>query len=669
MGQMVGSVLDASDLPSALRELIGEKAEGNPFFVEEITKSLIEEGVLRVEGQRVVLARDLADVSVPDSIHDVLMARIDRLPEQPKRAIQVASVIGREFALRLLERISDAGERMGAVVDELRALELIYEKASHPELAFMFKHALTHDVAYASVLVERRKALHLIVGAAIEELYRDRLTEHYEVLASHFSAAEAWPRAFEYRLRAARKAADAFANHAAAEHCREALAIAGRMDPPPQSEELAELEGTLGAARFTTNEFRAAADALVRAAELSADDEGKARNLGRAAYSYTWGHDYVAAGETVRRARDLARAVGADAADAIAMVAEFELAMVTEGVTDKAALASQAVQLAEQTGDDEALAYAHTHEAQRLEWRGDYPAAIAHAERALEAALRVRNPVMAMFARWYMGLSRAALGQYGSAVAVLREALELSRSLGDRALSARFLNTLGWCHAEFGAHRLASEYNRESTVLAGEMVELKLVPSAAELYANGAINLAGNLIALGDPDGAGEALAPIQADLERDGDPWMRWRYSLHVLDANARLALAKGDPERALAFTSEELNGARRHTAHKLEARALELQGRALVAMDQRPEAEMALRQALEVGQRIQYPPVLWRAHSLLGELALRNGDVATAGQLSTSARDLVVELAGGLHEEELRSGLTAIAERIADDPLAAYR
>ena len=102
----------------------------------------------------------------------------------------MASVIGREFALRLLERIVEAGEAMGAVVSELRALELIYQKAAHPELAFMFKHALTHDVAYESVLVRRRKALHRIVGSAIEELYSDRLAEHYEALAHHFALGE-----------------------------------------------------------------------------------------------------------------------------------------------------------------------------------------------------------------------------------------------------------------------------------------------------------------------------------------------------------------------------------------------------------------------------------------------------------------------------------------------
>jgi predicted ATPase len=168
----------------------------------------------------VTLSRSFAEVAVPDRIQDVLMARLDRLPEEPKRAIQIASVIGREFALRLLERITEVGERLDGIVGELRALELIYEKASHPELAYMFKHALTHDVAYDSVLVQRRRALHRIVGSAIEELYRDRLAEHYEALAHHFKQAEDWERALHYHELASEKSAAAYANHAAAEHCR-----------------------------------------------------------------------------------------------------------------------------------------------------------------------------------------------------------------------------------------------------------------------------------------------------------------------------------------------------------------------------------------------------------------------------------------------------------------
>ena len=201
--ELTRGALGTAEVPEAVRRLVASKAEGNPLFLEEVTKSLLEDGTLRREGGRVLLARDPDTIAVPDRIHDVLMARIDRLAEEPKRAIQIASVIGREFALRLLARIQEVGEKASALVEDLRAVELVYEKAVHPELAYMFKHALTHDVAYASVLVQRRKQLHRTIGLAIEELYADRLAEHYETLAHHFERGEDWKRALEYHERSA----------------------------------------------------------------------------------------------------------------------------------------------------------------------------------------------------------------------------------------------------------------------------------------------------------------------------------------------------------------------------------------------------------------------------------------------------------------------------------
>ena len=173
-------------MPAEIRTLIVDKAEGNPFFIEEVTKSLIEVGALRRTANGYALGRPVSEIVIPNTIQDVIMARIDRLGDEPKRAIQIASVIGREFAVRLLQRAGELGDRVNPLVGELRALELIYEKSGVPELAYMFKHALTHDVAYESLLVQRRKLLHHTIGRAIEELYADRLPEHWETLGAPF---------------------------------------------------------------------------------------------------------------------------------------------------------------------------------------------------------------------------------------------------------------------------------------------------------------------------------------------------------------------------------------------------------------------------------------------------------------------------------------------------
>ncbi|MGH7265465.1 MAG: double zinc ribbon domain-containing protein, partial [Candidatus Rokuibacteriota bacterium] len=168
-------------LPADLREIIVRKAEGNPFFIEEVIKSLQEVGAVRRLDDRYVLTRPLDEILVPDTIQDVIMARIDRLEGSSKKTLQLASVIGREFTCRLLERIADVRGRAEEFLRELTAIELIHERRLFPELAYMFKHALTHDVAYNSLLVQRRKELHRTIGLAVEELYADRLAEHYEV--------------------------------------------------------------------------------------------------------------------------------------------------------------------------------------------------------------------------------------------------------------------------------------------------------------------------------------------------------------------------------------------------------------------------------------------------------------------------------------------------------
>jgi class 3 adenylate cyclase/tetratricopeptide (TPR) repeat protein len=224
---MAQSMLAIDRLPDELQELIFRKAEGNPFFVEEVVKALLETGALRSVGDRYVLERSLHEIDVPDTIQDVIMARIDRLDDASKRLLQFASVIGREFTRRLLDRIADAPSEIGASLDALKAGELIYETRAFPEPGYLFKHALTHEVAYNSLLVQRRQELHRLIGGAIEEVYPDRLSEHYEVLAHHFSRGLNRAKSLEYLTKAGAKAVRAHANREALAMYEEALAVVG----------------------------------------------------------------------------------------------------------------------------------------------------------------------------------------------------------------------------------------------------------------------------------------------------------------------------------------------------------------------------------------------------------------------------------------------------------
>ena len=238
---MAGGVLGSEDLPEELRAALMAKAEGVPLFIEEVTKTLLDLGVLRRENGRYLMVKGAAEMSVPDTIQGIIMARLDRLGEEGKRTVQLASVIGRQFLVRLLERIAEFHGQLEGLLHELKALEIIYEQGLLPEPAYIFKHAVIQDVAYNSLLVQRRKELHRAVGHAIEELYPDRLGDRDEELAHHFSHGEEWPKAFEYLARAADKAKFAYANQSALDYYARALEAATRMQPPPPARRILDI--------------------------------------------------------------------------------------------------------------------------------------------------------------------------------------------------------------------------------------------------------------------------------------------------------------------------------------------------------------------------------------------------------------------------------------------
>jgi len=195
---MAGYVLGTAQCPPELQTALMDKAEGVPLFIEEVTKTLLDLGVLQRENGTYRLVNSLGEVRIPDTIQGIIMARLDRLGDDGKRTVQLASVIGRQFLVRLLARVAGLSERLEGLLRELQALEIIYEQGLVPEPAYIFKHAVIQDVAYQSLLLQRRKALHQAVGEAIEELYPDRLEEHYTELAHHFSQGELWAKAFFY---------------------------------------------------------------------------------------------------------------------------------------------------------------------------------------------------------------------------------------------------------------------------------------------------------------------------------------------------------------------------------------------------------------------------------------------------------------------------------------
>lgn len=204
-GAMLRSVLNVEQPADALVSLIHERTAGNPFYIEEICHALLESGAIRrANGSAVLGEAELMEL--PDSVQGVIRARLDRLDREVRDVLRVAAVIGREFPRSLLERALPDPGPLPHALDALKAAGLIQQTRVAPEAAYRFKHVLTHEVAYASLLEHQRRELHGRVGAIIEELHGDHSDDQLDRLAHHFSRAESWPRAVHYGLRSADRA-------------------------------------------------------------------------------------------------------------------------------------------------------------------------------------------------------------------------------------------------------------------------------------------------------------------------------------------------------------------------------------------------------------------------------------------------------------------------------
>ena len=204
---MVADLLNTEQINSELEELILEKTEGVPFFIEEFLKSLNDLNLIEKKNNACRLAKDIQDVTIPSTIQDVIMARVDALPEGAKEVLQTGSAIEREFSYDLIKRVKELPEQeLLSHLSVLKDSELLYERGIYPDTTYIFKHALTRDVVYESILSKKKKNLHEKIGDAVEELYADRIEEQYELLAHHYALSEQWEKAVHFGRLAAEKA-------------------------------------------------------------------------------------------------------------------------------------------------------------------------------------------------------------------------------------------------------------------------------------------------------------------------------------------------------------------------------------------------------------------------------------------------------------------------------
>jgi class 3 adenylate cyclase/tetratricopeptide (TPR) repeat protein len=419
---------------------------GNPFFLEETVRTLVETGALSGERGAYRLMRPVDALQVPATVQTILAARIDRLPPEEKQLLQAASVIGKDVPYALLAAIAQQPEEtLRRGLAHLHEAEFLYETQLFPDLEYTFKHALTHEVTYGSLLQERRKTLHAQIVIATERLYAERLSEHVERLTHHALRGQLWDKAVRYGLQAGTRALDRSALREALAHFEQARAALREL---PESRERTEqridlcLEQRI--ALFSLGELAPTVEVLNEARAL-AEELGDQRRLGWAlghqGQLYTYLAEPAKAIEAGERACAIAEAVGELG---LRVVANYYLG-VTLGYAGnlRQAVERQHAAIALLRGAPFGerfglsalpVVLARGNLAVVLAHLGEFAEAIAAAREGLRIAQTAGHPLSEVWARSGLGFVNLRQGDFGAAVRVLEPGLASCRTVSRFAM-------------------------------------------------------------------------------------------------------------------------------------------------------------------------------------------------------------------------------------------
>ncbi|MDQ7816859.1 MAG: protein kinase [Melioribacteraceae bacterium] len=214
-----------TELPVQLKNSVSKITEGNPFFIEEVIRSLIDDNIIEIKNDQFVISKHLDNIFIPGTIKDLLLSRIDKLEEPVKNLLKIASVIGRYFLYEILIKIAGKSEEIFQQINILEKLELINENTASKEKEYLFKHALVQEAVYETLLPRNKQELHLKVANAVEELYSERIHDFYETLAYHYNLADDGDKAEEYLIKAGQRTMQAAASYEALNYFQEALKL------------------------------------------------------------------------------------------------------------------------------------------------------------------------------------------------------------------------------------------------------------------------------------------------------------------------------------------------------------------------------------------------------------------------------------------------------------
>ncbi|HEX3419571.1 MAG TPA: AAA family ATPase, partial [Stellaceae bacterium] len=416
---VVRSVLNVERIIELATEEIVAKADGNPLFLEQLTLHAGE-------------AKDLrSGLMVPDTIHDVVMARIDRLPEQTKQLLQIAAVIGRQFSMRLLGAVWKAPGPLETHLSELNRLEFIYERVVADGSVFVFRHALTQEAVYGSLLDRQRRSHHGAAGQALEELYSGRFDEVAELLAFHFGRSDDAEKAVDYAISAAVKAGRGWANSEALTYFEEGLRRLATL-PDTKPNRLRRIDAVLKQAqvKYALGRYSEQIRALEEIRQIVDETEDPHR---RATWHYWTGFLHSVSGgrpevaiEHCREGGKIASASGLEEIDAFAASCLAQVLMVAGGLHDALEAGERAVSSFEARADPWWATLTLWHLTAIANYLGEWEASLDYCKRGLEHGIALNDVRLKAVSWTRMGVAHIVRGDHERGLQCCNEALALA---------------------------------------------------------------------------------------------------------------------------------------------------------------------------------------------------------------------------------------------------
>jgi predicted ATPase/class 3 adenylate cyclase len=692
-GELVDDLLRIADLPNALLARIQEKGAGNPYFVEEIVRSLIDKGLVIQEGDgaRWRTTGEVSDLEIPGNLQTLLIARIDRLAAEARRMLQVASVVGRSFYYRLLLHVVDNPEvELDQSLQVLEHAQLIEEAARVPELEYLFRHALTQEAAYNTILLKDRRAFHLAVGEALETLFPDQRDELAPQLALHFSRARQAGKVLEYATRAGDNAYRLYALEDAVAHFELAQEWAERGEA--SGAQLSQLYLQHGRALELLFRWDDALAVYQELEDLGVTSGQAALRLAaitaQAAFYYAGRTDWEMAQQRAREGLVLANQLGDRAAEAQSF---WVLLMALSWTDPEQALhyGDQGLAIARELArlpsaaqkDQEILALLLIDSVPPLGAAGEIRLAQERAAEGMQVAEKIGNLPMVTTGATFVSWAQAAEGRLVDAQDELERAVTINKSIANEGGVLSVYNAMLFTLSALGdfarifatieAARPISEREGRFPVMLYELYEVVpsywlggiewvhnnldrlqsiegLLPFIPQFYLSCA---ALAFIAAGEYQLGAQALAAIE---EPESESYLGDAYP-NIIQIKAELARAAGEEDRALELVDSFILKAREKGALMWLPQKQLLKAELHERAGDLDQAYEALHEAHALAAKQQSRLILWQVCAQLADLEHSRGNLAAAQALIREARTTIAFIADHAGREALRDSFLA--------------